>query len=200
MNTLVLNFIKYSFKPQLHMSFFLKCLPLVLLAVLPCAHAQTLSVQWEQEVFEQKHAVKTPANDKLIEFVRESENLQNWTKLVAYRWQAMPGASNNPSLVVKNMARLLQSKGLRFSMIENPQTGEALIDFLAGDERGLEFNVFKYKQSRDGLGVVSVQWAHRFTDTSPESTDRFLRLRTQWIQEAAGFNMDRAESALLTLP
>jgi hypothetical protein len=187
-------------QPLFNMSFFLKCLPALLLLVLPHVHAQALRAEWGQEVFEQKHAVKTPSNDKLIEFVREPESLQNWTKMVAYRWQALPGANNNPSQVVRNMANLLQSKGLRFSMIENPQTGEALIDFLASDQRGLEFNVFKYKQSRDGLGVVSVQWAQRFTDTSPEGTDRFLRLRKQSIQEAAGFNMDRAEAALLTLP
>jgi hypothetical protein len=60
----------------------------------------------------------------------------------------------------------------------------------------MEFNVFRFTKSGDGRAVVSLQFAHRFTDTSPEGQEKFKQLRQSWVNQAVGFDMNTLHLAL----
>lgn len=77
-------------------------------------------------------------------------------------------------------------------VIFNETASEALIDFLTWSPDGeyFEFNVFRYAKSKDGSGVISLQFANRFTsDASPDSINRVRSLRQSWVNQAAAFDM-----------
>jgi hypothetical protein len=74
------------------------------------------------------------------EYIPANEELRSWTRLASIR--EYPNA--------------------RHAVIENPQTGEVVIDFVTWpeDQSFVEFNVFKYSR-REGGGLVAQQYALR---------------------------------------
>jgi hypothetical protein len=119
------------------------------------------------EAFTNKFTGRPPNGDKLIEFFRQNETFENWTKLIGFRYQQLPGAGNDPSKVALGMAMLLRAKGNPSAISENKNNSEAMIDFITGPQNGfMEFNIFRYTKSTDGKAVVSLQLAYRFKDTS----------------------------------
>ena len=160
-------------------------------------YAQPFESRLDDEIFIQKHSVKTPQNDKVIEFVKNSENLENWTKLIAYRYQQLPGADNDPSKVALGMASVLRARGMMSAVLENKKNSEAMIDFISrGKSNVLEFNVFRYIKSKGSNAVISLQFAYRFTDTSEQNVQKILSLRESWTKQAIGFDMNIVEESL----
>ena len=172
-------------------------LSLCLISSYQIIYAQPFESRLDDEIFIQKHSVKTPQNDKVIEFVKSSENLENWTKLIAYRYQKLPGADNDPSKVALGMASVLRARGMMSAVLENKKNSEAMIDFIArGKSNVLEFNVFRYIKSKDSNAVISLQFAYRFTDTSEQNVQKILSLRESWTKQALGFDMNIVEESL----
>lgn len=172
---------------------------LYLYLVLSCQviFAQPFEARLDDEIFIQKHSAKTPKNDKIIEFVKNSESLENWTKLIAYRYQQLPGADNDPSKVALGMASVLRAQGMMSAVAENKKNSEAMIDFITrGSSNVLEFNVFRYMKSKDSNAVISLQFAYRFTDTSEQNVQKILNLRESWTKQAIGFDMKIVEESL----
>lgn len=155
--------------------------------------AQDIAISFDNEQFTKKFVGKPPNGDMLQEFIREDETFDNWTKLVGFRYQQLPGLGNDPKKAALSMDRILKvSNPKTHSMIiVNEQTSEAIIDFLTWPKDGayMEFNVFRYAKSIDGKAVISLQLAHRFTDTSSESLEKFKKIRESWIKQAAAFDM-----------
>jgi hypothetical protein len=173
---------------------------LLLLAILAApAMAQDL-ITIDGEPFARKFVGSPPNGDKLLEFVREGESFEKWTKLVAYRYQKLPGADNDPKRVATGIAQSVKARypESRSSVIANEKNNEALVDFLirSPDGKFMEFNVFRYVRSADGAAVVSLQMAHRFDDVSEEGAERIRRLRESWIKQAISFDMSRVHAAL----
>jgi hypothetical protein len=154
----------------------------------------------DDEAFTKKFVGAPPNGDKLIEFVRETESFESWTKLVGLRYQHLPGVGNDPKQVAAGMAQLVKARDpqSRSRTIANEKTNEALIDFLvrAPDGQFMEFNVFRYARSGDGNAVVSLQFAYRFTDVSGEGIERFKSLRDSWIRQAVAVDMASVVSTL----
>lgn len=161
------------------------------------SHAQSVDIQFDGESFVQKFSIQSPQGDKLIEFIRNTESLENWSKLVGFRYQQLPGAENDPSKVAIGMAAILKARGMMSSVAKNEKTSEAMIDFITrGKSDFLEFNVFRYSRSKGGNAVISLQLAYRFTDSSEQNVQNIIRLRNSWTKQAAEFDMKAIEDAL----
>ena len=158
------------------------------------ASAQNTPITLDGETFTKQFVGNPPNGDKLLEFVRETETFEKWTKLVGIRYQQLPGVGNDPKRVAQGMARIVKTTNPKANsrIITNKQTSEALIDFLTWPPNGafLEFNVFRYVKSKDGNGVISLQFAKRFTsNSSPEAIKQFKSLQKSWVDQAAAFDM-----------
>ena len=61
----------------------------------------------------------------------------------------------------------------------------------------MEFNVLRFVRSTDGKAVVTLQFAHRFTDSrTKEGADRFRQLRRAWIRQAVNYDMGIVQAAM----
>jgi hypothetical protein len=120
------------------------------------------------------------------EFFRSSETANNWTKLIAIHF--FPSQSDPKSAVV-NLATVLkrQNPNARFQIIENPATGNVIIDFITWppDSSCVEFNVFKYKPNPNGKGLVAFQFAMRDTEYPRILFRKLKNIRPQIIKEMA---------------
>lgn len=163
-----------------------------------CALAQVVSVDGER--FTKKFVGKPPGGDKLLEFVRESESFEQWTKLVGFRYQQVPGLGNDPVQMAFALAQKVKASNpkAQSGVITNKDKTEAIVDFVTWppDAKFMEFNVFRYVRSQDGKALVSLQLAHRFSDTSPDATERFRKLRQSWLKQVADFDMREVHRAL----
>lgn len=157
------------------------------------AVAQDSSIQLDGELFSKQSIGNPPNGDKLREYVRETESFERWTKLIGIRYQQLPGVGNDPKRVVQGMAQLVKEANPRSnsSIIANEKTSEAIIDFLTWPPTAeyIEFNVFRYVKSSDGNGVISLQFANRFTSDSAPTVEQFKSLRKAWVTQAAAFDM-----------
>lgn len=177
---------------------------LVIMALLaglnPYANAQDAVIALDGEPFPKRFVANPPRGDKLLEFVRDSESFEKWTKLIGFRYQQLPGAGNDPAQTAAGMAKHIKSNYPKApsQVLVNERKTEAILDFLIWppDRTFMEFNVFRYVKSTDGRAVVSLQLAYRFTDASPEGAQRFKELRQSWIKQAAAFDMKLVHAAL----
>lgn len=163
------------------------------LLLLQVGHAAENTVNFDQESYVQQYKNTTPTGDKVVEFVRENETIETWSKMVAYRYQQLPGLENNPEMMAKAMAGFLKKSNpdARYQVMSNKKKGDALIDFITWDDQDdyVEFNVFRYVKSVDGKAIVSLQVAYRFTDTSAEQIKKLNTLRASWIEKTLAFDM-----------
>ncbi len=165
----------------------------VLVVFLQGSYAGEFQVVLDGEVFTKKFTGKPPNGDRLIEFVRENETFESWTKLVGFRYQQLPGIANDPKKAAVAMAQVVKMTNPKSQsrVIVSNERSEAIIDFLTWppDGKYMEFNVFRYAKSADGNAVVSLQFAYRFTDTSHESLEQFKKIRGSWINQSVAFDI-----------
>lgn len=173
---------------------------LLLLFFGQCAVAQESTPILDGEPFTKRFAGNPPNGDKLLEFVREHESFEEWTKLIGYRYQQLPGIENDPRKMAVGMARALKAANpqAQSRVAVNERTNEVLIDFLTWppDGRFMEFNIFRLARSADGKAVVSLQLAYRFRDTTANGAENLKRVRDAWIRQATAFDMRNAHAAL----
>jgi hypothetical protein len=174
---------------------------LLLLAFHQCVFAQENEITLDGESFTKKFVGAPPNGDKLIEFVRENETFENWTKLIGYRYQHLPLIDNDPTKAAVGMAQILKNinPAAQSNIIVSKEKNEAIIDFLTwpADQSYMEFNIFRYAKSEDSKGVVSLQLAYRFKpDNSPETIQKFRKTRSDLINWVAGVNIKNVHSAL----
>ena len=173
---------------------------ILVLFLVPCVHAQQAAVTFEGEAFAKTYVARSPSGDRLIEFVRESESFEQWTRLIAYRYQKLPGIGNDPQKLAVQMAKTIKAANplAQSRVITNEASQEALIDFVTWppDGKFMEFNVFRYVRSPDGKAIVSLQLAYRFTDATAEGKEKLRRIRESWIAQAVAFDMKGVHAAL----
>lgn len=118
------------------------------------------------ELFEKIFMGQNLPSNKLIEYVRDGETFEKWTKLVGYAYKKVLGLDNSPPKFAAALGQAVKATnpGAQFQIVENPTTGEVLIDFLTWPKDGsyMEFNVFKIKKADDGLGIYTLQLAMDF--------------------------------------
>jgi hypothetical protein len=105
------------------------------------------------------------------EYLPVGEDLESWKKLAAIREYP---ELDDPSAAVAAFAKILKEKYPQSpsSIIENPKTGDVIIDFVVWPADGsfVEFNIFKYSKQAGG-GLRAEQYALREYD----ETEEFLR-------------------------
>ncbi len=97
---------------------------------IPYAVAQDSAVTFDGEEFTKKFIGKPRNADKLTEYVRATESFENWTKLIGFRYQQLPGIQNDPKKAAIAMGQVLKAKNPNtpVRVIENDPVSEALID------------------------------------------------------------------------
>ncbi len=132
----------------------------------------------------------------LAEYIRANETVENWTTLVAVR--SFPQL-DDPGAAAAELAKTLKKSNplARFQLLVKEDKSEAMIDFLTWPEDASysEFNIFRYLRLPGHPGLISYQFAYRFTDTSPEATEQFKQDRRRWVEEMprADFPVDFAK-------
>jgi len=165
------------------------------------ANAQEFSVLVDGESFSKKSMGKASTGERFVEFIRETETFDSWTKLVAFRYQELPALGNDPKVAASAFGQVLRAANPNtpFSIIENDQEYEALIDFVARAEDGQswEYNVWRYAKSSDGGGLVSLQFAYRFTDVSVEGMARLKKMQSSWIEQVRAYDIATVRKVLI---
>ena len=137
-----------------------------MLAWVSLARAETPSIEFAGERYtlnfeDQAQQEDGSAGDALAEFTLPGETVNDWSKLFAFH--AYPEMGDDPVAAVKMVGKAVKetNKDANFAIVENEETGEAIIDFLtwAPESDVMEFNVFKYARAADGRGLVAMQYA-----------------------------------------
>ncbi len=126
----------------------------------PAPPTMSETVEFDGNVLELASLEDSPGQS-LKEFIPAGETLETWTKLAAIREYK---DFDDPKLMVGSLVKQLnkQYPDSPSSIIENPTTGEVIVDFVVWppDASFVEFNVFKYSKNPTG-GLVSQQYALR---------------------------------------
>ncbi|MDX1947737.1 MAG: hypothetical protein SFU86_20235 [Pirellulaceae bacterium] len=124
------------------------------------------------------------ADLKLVEFVRDGETIETWTKLFAVRH--FPKLAD-PATAVANVRRALaeQNPLAKSQLLVKEDGSEAMIDFLTWGEGapGMEFNVFLYLRQPGLPGLVCYQFAARINDSRTVSADELRARKDAWCRQ-----------------
>ena len=163
-----------------------------LLAVIAPQAAKAGEVEFLNETYVTAHEDIRAIGFSLVEYVRPAEKIETWTKLVGFH--KFPDNTETPKQAVQVFAQILKKidPAHRSSIIENPNTGEAIIDFLVSKEGSdvMEFNVYKYARHPSGIGLIAIQFAQRFT-LGEVDADELKAVRSKAVDEAAAFDMSK---------
>lgn len=161
--------------------------------------AQASSITLDGETFVKAFTANPPNGDRLVEYVRKPETVENWTKLISIRFQQMPGAGNNPLIVAHAMAQVARERNSNAMahVLVDKKHKEAMVDFVVWAKSGafFEYDIFRYAKSTDGNGVVSLQFAKRLPAEEVRS-EKFTLLRKSWLRQAARFDMGIVHATL----
>lgn len=143
----------------------------LLLLIFQHAVAGEILPKVDGEVFGKRYIGKPGNGQFLVEFVRENESFESWTKLIGYRYQQLPGIDNDPFKYASAMFRMAQGQDPRANpqILKNEQSNQAVVDYIihAPDGKFVEHNVFRFWKSQDGKAIVSLQIARRFDPPNP---------------------------------
>jgi hypothetical protein len=171
-----------------------------LLLSLQSAAAQEPYVMLDGELFAKQSVAHLPSGDTRIEYVREDETFDDWTKKISFRHQTLPGIENDPRKAAAWMSQLVKAYNdqSQSNVIVNKETSEALIDFLTWppEAKHREFHIFRFARSADEDAVESLEFAYRLTDETALDSEQFRKIRASWIKQAVAFDMDTVHAAL----
>jgi hypothetical protein len=154
----------------------------VVLLELAVVSASPAVVEFDGETYVRAFSSNQPTI-RLVEFIRDGETVENWTKLFAIR--KFP-TGTDPRSAVGQFQQVVKQ--------HNPQAGvqvlvkedgsEAMIDFLAWpkDADHMELNIHRYIKHPAYPGLISYQFAYRFR-TTPDTTAKDIReLKDRWCE------------------
>ncbi len=141
------------------------------------------SIEFDGDSYVEQFANATP-EIRLMEFVRPNETVDHWTKLLAVRNFTQLDDPGQSAAAVGKTLQQMQPEA-KYRLLEKEDGSEAIIDFITwpADASYLEFNIHRYLKKPGLPGLVSYQFAYKFTDTSPESQQKFQELRAKWVDE-----------------
>lgn len=176
------------------------------------ANAEEASLRVDGDAFTVKFVGKPPNGNRLVEFVRDRESFDHWTKLIGYRYEHLPKLENDPIKYAYAMAYAvkLANPKTNYQVLKNEKSAEAMLDFLLlPSEKNdfFELNVFRYWKSKEGDAIFSVQLVQRFgmPSIAPGSDGKsefaslgnvFRERRASLIKQLSEVNIEKAESLL----
>lgn len=152
-------------------------------------------VEFADEAYYVAHRDVREEGNSLVELVREGEKIDGWKKLVAFH--RFPDLEASPKDAVHGLAAQLTQRdpSARFAIVENAETGEAIIDFITAEAGSdtIEFNVFKYARHTSDGGIVALQFAERLKLADVDEA-ALKSLRESAVDEAASFDLGAADA------
>lgn len=171
---------------------------LLLLAGAPQPAPAQDSVVFDGERYARVHRERQSDGNRMVQFVREPETLENWTQSIAiYRYTTI---GNDPTRAAAELRDSVNSANpdAQAHLIVHSVTRDAIVDFLTrpGDGRYLEFNVMRYAKDSGGKGLVAFRFAHRFRGAAKELSEQFNKSRLSWSNQVMEFDLAQIHAAL----
>jgi hypothetical protein len=171
---------------------------LLLLAGAPQPAPAQDSVVFDGERYARVHRERQSDGNRMAQFVREPETLENWTQSLGfYRYTTI---GNDPARAAAELRDSVKAANpdAQAGMIVHPVTRDATVDFLARprDGRYLEFNVMRYAMDAGGKGLVAFRFAHRFHGATKELPEEFNKSRLSWRSQVVEFELAQIHAAL----
>jgi hypothetical protein len=144
------------------------------------------------------HRERLSDGNRMVQFVREPETLENWTRSIAfYRYTTIGNDPTRAAVELRDSVNAANPDA-QARMIVHSVTRDAVVDFLTRprDGRYLEFNVMRYAKDSGGNGLVALRFAHRFTDARKELSKQFNESRLSWRGQVMEFDLAKILSAL----
>ncbi len=173
---------------------------IAMLAWVSLAHAEAPSIEFAGQHYtlnfeDQAQQENGAPGDGLAEFTLPGETVNDWSKLFAFH--AYPEMGDDPVAAVKMVGKVVKetNKDANFAIVENEETGEAIIDFLtwAPESDVMEFNVFKYARAADGKGLIAMQYAQHIK-LGEIDVEGMRALRARSVQEMADTAISQAQA------
>jgi len=136
---------------------------------------QTLDLAWQGG----------STDEPIYEYIPAGESLEHWTHLASIR--EYHSIDNAKALAEGTIQAVKQNyPGAPTQMVENPTSGDVMIDFLVGPPDGsfVEYNVFQYKKRPEG-GTVAQQYALRAYGDTTKFLKNLETTRTRLLNEMA---------------
>lgn len=156
------------------------------------------SIVFDGERYARVHRERQSDGDRMVQFVREPETLENWTRSIAiYRYTMIGNDPNRAAVALRDSVKAANSDA-RVQTSADPATRGAIVDFLTrpADGRYLEFNVMRYVKDPGGSGLVAFRFAHRFRAAGKEPPEPFNESRLSWRDQVAEFELAQIRAAL----
>ncbi len=157
---------------------------------LQAAHAEPASVNFAGEQFLQKHTSSANKADQFAEFGLAEEPIEKWNKLFVFHYHPQSGkdASRAAAQLAKTVLQGYKSADIR--ILKNDANGEAMIHFMLASPNSdiVEVNVFKYAKAPGRDGLISAQFALRFTLGEADPKE-IKQARVRAVDEMARFSM-----------
>lgn len=144
--------------------------------------ASPVPVEFDGEAYRPAFTSNEPTM-RLVEFVREGETVEDWTKLFAIR--NFP-TGKSPQAAVAEFQRVVKQHNplAGVQVLVKDDGTEAMIDFLTWpkDARYMELNIHRYLKKPGHAGLISYQFAYRF-QTTPDTTAKEIReQKERWCE------------------
>lgn len=163
---------------------------MLLAGALPPARAQD-SVVFDGERYIRMHRERQSPGDRMVQFVREPETLENWTQAIGYYRYRTKG--NDPTRAAYELRDIVKAANpdAETGILLHTVTRDALIEFLTwpADGRHREFTVVRYSRSADGNGLVAFQFSHRFPGAMKDAVEHFDKKWVSWNSQALEFDI-----------
>jgi hypothetical protein len=156
------------------------------------------SVVFDGERYARVHRERQSDGDRMVQFVREPETLENWTQSIAiYRYTTIGNDPTRAAVELRDSVKAANTDA-QAHLIVHSVTRDATVDFLTrtADRRYLEFNVMRYAKDSGGNGLVALRFAHRFRDAGKELSAQFDKNRLSWRSQVMEFDLAQIYAAL----
>jgi len=158
------------------------CLAILLFCDLAAVAASPTAVDFDGESYTSAFSSDQPTF-RLVEFVREGETVENWTKLFAIR--NFP-TGNDPRTAVAQFQQVVKQHNplAGVQVLVKDDGSEAMIDFLTWpqDAGYMELNIHRYLKKSGHPGLISYQFAYRFQATSEMTAAEIRTLKDRWCE------------------
>jgi hypothetical protein len=157
--------------------------PGAICVLLSTAMLSAAAIEFDGETYVKKDSGDTP-EVRRVEYVRDDETLDNWTKLIGIR-----NFTNleSPKEAVSELEKTLKENDPDSDpfMLASPDGSDAMISFVVGPEDNSygELNIWRYTKVDGYPGLIAYQFAYRFQGTTDEEVAQFQKDIKRWIQE-----------------
>ena len=156
------------------------------------------SLVFDGERYVRVHRERQSPGDRMAQFVRERETLENWTQSIAiYHYTKLGDDPTQAALSLRDSVKAANPEA-QARLVVHSVTRDATLDFLTWPPDGsyLELNVMRYAKDAGGKGLLGLRFVHRFRDARKEDAKAFTSKRLSWRDQVMEFELAKMLAAL----